>query len=552
MVKVELSYNPYLLETLVSFNGNPPRINSLVEKYSSGKLQEWIDEVPHVFYDEMNGYDFELSFSGTDLDFEELGKSLERAGIGTDLVRPFHKGRIGGRNEKIQEINHLTAWLDENPNKRFDWQSFRDFNKELFEGVYPLVVVGNLPSLGNLQASDGLFESIATSIDFVDSAGELRNTDLGSTPILVVVDRRSSKALPRNLENLLSRSDIRQNQLFFLINYDSEKVERIIRDLGVTEPQIVSAPNDERIARYLEIYPVSERINDVIRAFAEQLKEIGSKLEEENRLSEITNKSVHEKIRNLDDTLNRLKEAADFFTNRDTLDYPAELSAAKATLMYEIGHWRSKKTKIDKIDDARRLSQEYEDIAKRQLEHFRQEVSWVFRSKCSEIERRTDEWYKHAQCDEDFAIDAPAQNPSSEHAIPAIASELMEIKSERYVAPKEDFFESFGKFFVGEPDASPQEAVLETVFYCEKWRSHVECVIAPIANSIVDETYASLCKHLAQLSDIYLEHLDALMRDAQLEKERASAQLSEDERLLQADNDWHSEFRDKLHTIERF
>ena len=552
MVKVELSYNPYLLETRVSFNGYPPRINSLVEKYSSGKLQEWIDEVPHVFYDEMNGYDFELSFSGTDLDFEELEKSLARAGVGANQVRLFHKGRIGGRNEKVSEINQLTEWLDENPNKRFDWQSFHDLNKELFEGVYPLVVVGNLPSLGNLQSSGGLFESIATSIDFVESANELRNTDLGSTPILVVVDKRSAKTLPRNLEGLLNRGDIKRNQLFFLINYDAEKVERIIRDLGVADPQIVSAPNDERIARYLEIYPVSERINDVVRAFAEQMEELESELEEENRLSEIANRSVHEKIRGLDDTLCRLKEAADLFASRDNLDYPTELSAAKATLMYEIGHWRAKKTKIDKLDDARRLSQEYEDIATRQLERFQQEVNRIFRSKCSEIEQRTGEWYKRAQCDEGFAADLPAQSPSPAQAAPAIASELMGIKSERYVAPKEDFFESFGKLFGGEPDASPQEAVLETVFYCEKWRNHVEALIAPIANGIADETYAALGNHLDRLSDTYLEHLGSLMRDVQNEKGRASAQLSEGERLLQADNDWHSELRDKLRAIERF
>ena len=62
MVRAELIYNPYLLETEVRFNGNPPRINSLVEKYKGEKLQTWISEIPSIFYDEMNGYDFELEF----------------------------------------------------------------------------------------------------------------------------------------------------------------------------------------------------------------------------------------------------------------------------------------------------------------------------------------------------------------------------------------------------------------------------------------------------------------------------------------------------------
>ena len=44
MIKAELIYNPYLLETEVRFNGNPPRINSLVEKYQKEKLQTWVSE----------------------------------------------------------------------------------------------------------------------------------------------------------------------------------------------------------------------------------------------------------------------------------------------------------------------------------------------------------------------------------------------------------------------------------------------------------------------------------------------------------------------------
>ena len=72
MVKAELSYNPYLLETKITFNGQEPRINSLVEKYQQETLQNWVRRIPSIFYDEMNGYDFELEFSGTKLEYEDL------------------------------------------------------------------------------------------------------------------------------------------------------------------------------------------------------------------------------------------------------------------------------------------------------------------------------------------------------------------------------------------------------------------------------------------------------------------------------------------------
>ena len=48
MVQAELIYNPYLLETEVRFNGQLPRINSLVEKYQGEKLQTWISEIPSI------------------------------------------------------------------------------------------------------------------------------------------------------------------------------------------------------------------------------------------------------------------------------------------------------------------------------------------------------------------------------------------------------------------------------------------------------------------------------------------------------------------------
>ena len=58
MVNAKLLYNPYLPETKVQFNGQPPRINSLIEKYQDGTLQSWVSLIPRIFYDEMNGCDF--------------------------------------------------------------------------------------------------------------------------------------------------------------------------------------------------------------------------------------------------------------------------------------------------------------------------------------------------------------------------------------------------------------------------------------------------------------------------------------------------------------
>ena len=199
MVRAELIYNPYLLETDVRFNGNPPRINSLVEKYQGEKLQTWVNDIPSIFYDEMNGYDFELDFSGTELDFEELRKSFIQAGVGKDLVQLFHKGELGSRHEKSLAIDCFLQWLDDTPNRKFDKASFRNKYRDLFESAYSYVVIG-----GTVNA-DRLFADVEISVDNVESADELRKTDLHSTPILFYLDRKSSVTLQRNLTELLNR-----------------------------------------------------------------------------------------------------------------------------------------------------------------------------------------------------------------------------------------------------------------------------------------------------------------------------------------------------------
>ena len=90
MVYVELSHNPFLRETLVRFNGREPRVNSTIERYLGEQLPEWVDAVPKMFFDEMNGYDFELVFSGTSSDFQALIRSFADAGVAEEDVFFVH------------------------------------------------------------------------------------------------------------------------------------------------------------------------------------------------------------------------------------------------------------------------------------------------------------------------------------------------------------------------------------------------------------------------------------------------------------------------------
>lgn len=142
MVYAELMHNPYLLKTKVCFNGQAPKINSQIEKYENQTLKNWVNLVPGIFYDEMNGYDFDLYFTGTGSDFEEIQQAFKKAGVTTEEVRLFFKNELEDAETKSREIDTLLSWMKNRRNRRFDWEKFRDANKEFFDSRYSCVVIG--------------------------------------------------------------------------------------------------------------------------------------------------------------------------------------------------------------------------------------------------------------------------------------------------------------------------------------------------------------------------------------------------------------------------
>lgn len=74
MKKVLIEYNPYTLETKFTVDEKELAQNSRIrERIAPGtRLQEWIEDLPHLLLDEYNDSDFDVTFHGTLLDFEDL------------------------------------------------------------------------------------------------------------------------------------------------------------------------------------------------------------------------------------------------------------------------------------------------------------------------------------------------------------------------------------------------------------------------------------------------------------------------------------------------
>ncbi|OMD44061.1 dynamin family protein [Paenibacillus odorifer] len=74
MKKVFVKYNPYKLETEITVDGKRLAQNSkLGEKAAdSSRLQEWVEDLPRILVEEYNDTNFEITFHGTLLDYEDL------------------------------------------------------------------------------------------------------------------------------------------------------------------------------------------------------------------------------------------------------------------------------------------------------------------------------------------------------------------------------------------------------------------------------------------------------------------------------------------------
>lgn len=71
MKKVFIKYNPYQVTTKILIDGKEVKKNSRLN-VPDQRLQEWVDNLPDILYEECSTKQFEISFQGTVLDYEDI------------------------------------------------------------------------------------------------------------------------------------------------------------------------------------------------------------------------------------------------------------------------------------------------------------------------------------------------------------------------------------------------------------------------------------------------------------------------------------------------
>lgn len=71
MKKIKLKYNPYLVTTEITVDGQKPKSNSALN-VEKKRLQEWVEKLPQIILDEYRDSNVSIEFTGTTSDYEDV------------------------------------------------------------------------------------------------------------------------------------------------------------------------------------------------------------------------------------------------------------------------------------------------------------------------------------------------------------------------------------------------------------------------------------------------------------------------------------------------
>lgn len=537
MISVELQNNPYLLETHVRFNGQRPKINCQIEKYENQLLSDWVSNVPQIFYDEMNGYDFDLIFSGTEYDFQKLNQAFAANDVTPEQVRLIMRNELEDAEVKSDEINKMLEWLRSERNRQFDFEVFYNANKELFEETFSCVLIRGI---------DELTEGLTFTLENVNSIEEIAGTNLTYIPVVFVVENNMLKKFRRELTELLVRKDVEQKQLFFYISpsMDQEYVIRFIQDLGVKNPHVISRLDDGNIATYIKNYPMIVYVREVIQTIEKEIKIMDAQLKEKNEQSAIENAEVHYQISALEEIVDKIKEVDRNFVDLDNYSGGTKFSNLKDELEDLIKRWKIRKTKVVGESDIDKNAAEYEQDLIKYMSEFYKNATAYYQYERGRIEKEFKDIYLKQPLDPEYEPEGVVLSMPSKTVIMGIKEVLVELKEERF-EEKPDLFDFF------KVSSETKELVSVVTSYYEKWREKAVELIIPNVENYIEESQKNLQDYYNELAKKYHEKLSNLHDCKVKEKNNIASKLSEDERLLQADNEWLTKFKDQLIRIER-
>lgn len=106
MQNVVIKHNPYKLISTIQVNGKEPAVNSKLMQFLDQRFQMWVDQIPTLLAEEYNDDEFDLTFYGTELDYQDLlsaTKSAKDKGLKFNIKKKDAK-EFGEKEVDIQNL----------------------------------------------------------------------------------------------------------------------------------------------------------------------------------------------------------------------------------------------------------------------------------------------------------------------------------------------------------------------------------------------------------------------------------------------------------------
>lgn len=543
MVKVELKYNPYVLETKVYFNGQLPKINSQIEKFENKRLFVWSDKLLDILYSEMNGYDFDLDFSGTKADYEKIKYLIEKNHLNSEIRLNF-VNRLEEAAKKCRRFKEMITWLKRSSIEEFHFLEFWEINQEyMIENNLLYVLVDK-------KVADFSIEDLDLNVESIDSISQLPE-NIGFYPVLLVLDADKEAEFRQNLLALLQRKDLIADQIFILIseNVNLAYYIRLINDLGLKQPQFIHSIDSPLIYDYFENYVRINFLFKALKILETQKDMTSSKLDQKFETMKQNNREIFEKISKLDKEIADIQLAIEQFENWHLVMYKNEFEKLYVQLNETIIHWKSRTKQIRNDSEAEKMMKELQGLTEKSLFEFKNAANRLFDDKLSELMNIFSRLYKDSNIQDSFYVHSRNELIISKYEVKNFSEKLRALRQERLV-PKEDIFGIINRIVKNEQN-NIQELVSDISYDLDKFREIACNETLPIAQNLLIDIENRLQSLQLYIVDEYKTHLSTILNEKLLEKANEANQLSAAEKYLQDKKDWLIEFSGQLSEIER-
>ncbi len=148
MTKVFIKYNPYRLQTDIVINGREIEVDNILYRMVKDKrLQEWITAFPETLKHATNSVDFDLSFYGMEMDWDDVEftfRSAKEKGIIRNISLHFEAGKTV--DDITDKIVRLFEDLKDGPIEAFRAPSLIRAFENIRTAVFPINVIATMSS----------------------------------------------------------------------------------------------------------------------------------------------------------------------------------------------------------------------------------------------------------------------------------------------------------------------------------------------------------------------------------------------------------------------